>query len=79
MINALITFNHGCGIKLMKEKYDFVRSNAESLFPNYRSNPYVGLLKPKGQTTKIRLGVGVVMLLEKFHLARPFFYLVSLI
>ena len=79
MINSLITFNHGCGIKLMKEKYDFVQSNAESLFPTYRSNPYVGLLKPKGQTTKIRLGVGVVMLLEKFHLARPFFYLVSLI
>lgn len=79
MINALISFNHGCGIKLMKEKYAFARSNAKKLFPNYMSNPYVGIFKPAGQTLKIRLGVGVVMGLEKIHLAKPLFYFISLI
>ena len=79
MINALISFNHGCGISLMKEKYAFAKADAESKFPNYLSNQYVGLLKPKGQRTKIRLGVGVVILLEKIHMARFLFYLIALI
>lgn len=79
MIDALISFNHGCGISLMKEKYAFAKADAESKFPNYLSNQYVGLLKPKGQRTKIRLGVGVVILLEKIHMARFLFYLIALI
>ena len=79
MINALISFNHGCGIKLMKEKYSFVKTNAQSLFPSYKANPNIGIFKPKGQTLKIRLGVGVVMGLEKMHLAKPLFYLISLV
>lgn len=79
MVNALVTFNRGCGIKLMREKYNFVRNNAMELFPDCMSNPYIGVFKPSGQTFKIRLGVSVVMGLEKIHLARFLFYLVSLI
>ena len=50
----------------------------EEKFPEYKKNPYVGLLKPKGQTAKIRLGVGVVMYLKKLHMDKLLFYLVSL-
>ena len=79
MSNALISFNHGRGISLMKEKYAFAKADAESKFPNFLSNHYVGLLKPKGQRTKIRLGVGVVILLETIHMARFLFYLIAII
>lgn len=74
MINALFVFNRGCGIHLMKEKLAFVRRDLQEKFPDYESNPYIGLLKPEGQTLKIRLGVGVTMLLKKMRLdALPFY------
>lgn len=74
MINALFVFNRGCGIHLMKEKLAFVRGDLQEKFPDYKTNPYIGLLKPRGQTLKIRLGVGVTMLLKKIRLdALPFY------
>lgn len=74
MINALFVFNRGCGIHLMKKKLAFVRRDLQEKFPDYESNPYIGLLKPEGQTLKIRLGVGVTMLLKKMRLdALPFY------
>lgn len=79
MVNALVVFNRGCGIKKMKEKYDFVFSDAEEKFPNYRNNPYIGVFRPKGQTLKIKLGVGVVIGLHKIHLDKPLLYLISLL
>ncbi len=79
MVNALITYDHGAGIKLMKQKYEYVIKELEARFPKYKKNPYVGLLKPKGQTLKIRMGVGVTMLLNKIGLDRYMFYLISLI
>ena len=36
-------------------------------FPDYRHNPYIGFFKPKGQTLKIRIGVGTFMLLHKIR------------
>lgn len=79
MINALFVFNRGCGINLMKEKLAFARKDAQEKFPNYESNPYIGLFKPKGQTLKIRLGVGITMLLKKVHLDSLPFYLSALL
>ena len=79
MINALIVFAHGCGVQRMKKKWELVFRDLENRFPDYRKNPYVGILKPKGQTIKIRLGVGGVYYLSKLHLDRQFFLLVSLI
>lgn len=79
MVNALITYDHGAGIKLMKKKYEYVIKELKARFPDYKKNPYVGLLKPKGQTLKIRMGVGVTMLLNKIGLDRYMFYLISFI
>lgn len=62
----------------MKEKLAFIRRDLQEKFPDYESNPYIGLLKPKGQTLKIRLGVGITMLLKKAHLDALLFYLSAL-
>lgn len=78
MINALITYGHGGKIGRMKKKYDFYIKDLQRRFPSYKRNPYIGIFKPKGQTLKIRLGVGVVMMLHKIHLDRALFYIVSL-
>lgn len=79
MINALITYGHGGKIERMKKKYEFYIADLNKRFPSYKGNPYVGIFKPKGQTLKIRLGVGVAMLLHKIHLDRALFYVISLI
>lgn len=79
MINALITFNHGCKPKLMKQKYDFFLNDLKAKFPDYSHNPYLSLGKSEGQTGKIRLGVGVTMLLHRLHMDRMLYYLISLI
>lgn len=79
MINALAVFNRKCGIKRMRSKYDFVLNDLNEKFPDYRNNPYFGIFKPEGQTLKIRLGVGITTALEKVHLSRAMFYLVSMV
>ena len=78
MINTLVVFNHGCGIKIMKQKYEFVIKDIKEKFPNYKRNSFMGIVKPKGQTLKIRLGVGGFVLLSKVHFDRLFFYLCSI-
>lgn len=79
MINALITFNHGCGIRIMRQKYNFIQKDFHERFPNYKGNPFVGFVKPRGQTRKIRIGVGTVCFLARLHLDRLFFYAVALV
>lgn len=79
MVNALITYGHGGGVARMKKKYDFWMQDMKARFPDYRHNPYVGIGKPKGQTLKIRLGVGVTMGLHRLKLDRLLFYLIALL
>lgn len=78
MVQALVTYSHGCGIKRMRQKYIYFVNDLKQRFPNYGSNPYFGLFRPRGQTFKIRVGVGVVMGLHKVHLDRVLFDLISL-
>lgn len=78
MVNALITYGHGAGPRRMKQKYRYVMEDMKEKFPEYKSNPYIGFLKPKGQTRKIRFGVGITMFLHKMGLDKLMFYLVSL-
>ena len=78
MVNALITYGHGAKPRLMKQKYEFVMRDMKNKFPDYRHNPYIGFFKPKGQTLKIRIGVGTFMLLHKLRLDKLMFYIVSL-
>lgn len=69
MINALVVYGHGCGIKRMHEKYQFFCENARNLFPQYRANPILTQLRMQsGQTTKIRYSIWFLMNLHKCHL-----------
>lgn len=79
MVNALITYGHGGGVRRMKDKYAYWIKDMQSKFPMYKKNPNVGILKPQGQTLKIRMGVGITMLLERVHLARLMLYVISLV
>lgn len=79
MVNALVTYGHGCKPAKMKEKYEFFLNDMRRQFPYYKKNPYYGILKPEGQTMKIRLGVGVTMMLHKVGLDKLMFYVISLI
>ena len=77
MINALITYGHGCRPGRMKQKYQFFKDDVKRRFPGYTGNPLVGICRPEGQTLKIRLGVGVTMLLGRIHLDGVLFWLIS--
>lgn len=79
MINALLVYDRGCGLRLMREKVDLFFSDLATLFPNFKNNRFVGLTKPCGQSAKIRLAVGIMLGLHKVHLDRPLYYLVSLL
>ncbi len=79
MINALITYGHGCGPRIMSEKYRFFVEDRNRRFPQYGHNPYVGIAKPAGQSLKIRLGVGVTMLLRRIRLEKLMFMAISLL
>ena len=77
MINALITYDHGCGLEKMDVKYNFFIDDLNKKFPNYIENPFLSIFKAKGQTLKIRLAVGVVMFLNKKKLDKFLFKIVS--
>lgn len=78
MINALIAYGHGIGLKKMRQEYRFFKNDLQNKFPNYKLNSNYGIFKPKGQTKKIRYSVGIVMMLEKLNLSKFLFYLISL-
>lgn len=79
MVNALVTYGHGCKPHRMKQKYAFFMQDLKAKFPEYKKNRFYGFLKPEGQTLKIRMGVGVTMLLHKVGLDKLMFYVISLI
>ena len=79
MVNALVTYGHGCKPEKMKKKYAFFMSDLREKFPNYKKNPLFGFFRPKGQTMKIRIGVGMTMLAHKFGLDKWMFYIISFI
>ena len=68
MINALLVHNRGCGKALMKKKYKFVFEDAKKKFPDYEQNPYISLIKPKGQTIKIRVSVWLLVKLRQIRM-----------
>ena len=76
MINALITYGHGCGKKIMNEKYEYFINDYNKRFPDYKNNPYFGFRRPK-VSMKIWLGTNVTMILNKIKLDRFMFSLIS--
>lgn len=79
MINALVTYGHGCKPEKMQKKYTFFLSDMREKFPNYQKNSLYGFLRPEGQTVKIRAGVGMTMLAHKLHLDKWMFFIISFI
>ena len=79
MVNALVTHGHGCKPAKMKKKYAFFMQDMKHRFPDYKKNSLYGILKPEGQTLKIRLGVGMTMMLHKIGLDKLMFYIISMI
>ena len=77
MVNALVTYGHGCKPEKMKKKYAFFLSDLKEKFPDYQKNSLYGFLRPKGQTLKIRMGVGMTMLAHKLGLDKWMFYVIS--
>ena len=77
MINALVTYGHGCRPGRMKKKYQFFQEDVKRRFPGYTGNPLVGIRRPEGQTLKIRLGVSVTLMLGRIHLDGFLFWLIS--
>ena len=79
MINALITYGHGCGPKIMKEKYEFFKEDLNHLFPEWKQNPNFHYLGFHGPNNRIKLGVCITMNLMKLHLAWPLYFVLSLV
>lgn len=77
MVNALVTYGHGCKAKRMKQKYAFFLSDLREQFPDYQKNALFGFLRPRGQTLKIRIGVGMTMFAHKLGLDKWMFCLIS--
>lgn len=78
MINALIVYGRGCGLKEMRRRLKYFHSDVARRFPRLLDNRFVGILKPKGQTTKIRLSVGIFSFLDRLGLVGLICYPVSL-
>lgn len=68
MFNALLVHNRGCGKALMHKKYQFVFEDAKKKFPDFKQNPYISLIKPKGQTIKIRVSVWLLVKLRQIRM-----------
>lgn len=79
MINALIVYDHGCGPRAMRRKRQFVFNDAKSLFPGYRNDRLFRWGWTKGQSTKIRLTLWVLMNLNRIGLDRVILWLLSLV
>lgn len=79
MVNALITYGHGCGIASMRDKCNYFDKDLTLKFPNYKRNPLFKLKKPQGQSNKIHLGVMSVYYLKKIHAEKLLFYIIALI
>ncbi len=77
MVNALVTYGHGCRPHRMREKHQFFIRDLKKKFPDYKRNPYFTVRKPKGQSSKIHAGVGTTMLLHRVHLDAFLFWVIS--
>ena len=79
MLNSLISFGRKCGLRKMKKKRAYVFDHIEMHFPDYLNNPYIGILKPRGQKLTIRLAVGVCMGLRRVGLESLVFTPIALL
>lgn len=77
ILNGLIQFNRGCGISMMKQKYDKCMDFLHNSFPDFMNNKYLRFGQPKGQTGKIKIATSVTILLKRVHLDKLIFYFIA--
>lgn len=77
MLNILLMYNRGCGWKRMKDKYSFFMQDLNQKFPDFKNNPFIGFFRPKGQRSKVRIGMGGFRLAEKLHISKVLFWVAS--
>ncbi len=75
MLSTILLFSKGCGTQAMIRKHAFFKEDLKTKFPDYRSNPHLGFLKPHGQRLKTRIGVGAFRVLDRLGLTKQFFCL----
>lgn len=78
MVNALVVYSRGIGSEAMNERLDKCFADFERRFPDYKRNPYLKMFGAKGQTAKIKLGVGAVMGLKRLGLEKSAFALLAM-
>ena len=77
--NALIIYNHGCGIRNMREKLKLVNEDIRKNYPGMMEDKTLRFTRPKAVSLKIRTGVGAFYWSKRLHLQKCLFYLVAMI
>lgn len=75
MVNTLAMYSHGIGREAMDKRLDACFEDFEKRFPDYKRNPYLKMFGAKGQTARIRLGVGAALGLRRLGLEKKLFSL----
>ena len=76
---CLLTYNRRCGIKCMKEKYDYSIKNLKKYFPDFEKNPLLCLGKIKAGNHFCRMFVSIEFFLYKIGFGKILFYFRALI
>lgn len=77
IVNALVTYGHGCGPKQMLKKLDFVEKDIAKNYPDIMKNNSLRIFHPSGVSRKIRLGVGMFYWSRKLGFYRALFTAIS--
>ena len=79
VVNALVVYGRGCGIRNMTERLQAVREDMSAHYPQALKRPGTGFFRPEGVSLKIRLGVGGYVWSRRLHMEKLLFGLVSLL
>ena len=77
MLNAMVTYGHGCGVADMKSRVAYMHEQMKRQFPSWVKNPLL-FPPPKGQTKKIGFSVAAFGLLRCLRIDDAMFYVLSL-
>lgn len=77
MINALVTYNHGCKWGIMKGKYHFFIEDLKEKFVGYKDDDFLYKWYKQGPSLKCRLGVYITMNAMKFHVDKIIYRIIA--
>ena len=79
MVNALVVYNHGCGVDRMRKKLRRFRNDLQRNYPDYLANRDMRVFRPKAIGRRIRTGVGIFYWCSRLKMDNVLFYLVALL